>query len=76
MTSQLCVGAASKPEGPWEVHKLGEMPKITEQAKTRYCIYPHLWGSDLSKGEILITWSDDGTMGGKVAAAMFTFALD
>jgi hypothetical protein len=52
------------------------MPKITEQAKTRYCIYPHLWGSDLSKGEILITWSDDGTMGGKVAAAMFTFALD
>ncbi|KAJ4302669.1 hypothetical protein N0V90_001558 [Kalmusia sp. IMI 367209] len=75
-TSQLCMGAAPRPEGPWETHKLGEMPKITENAKTRYCIYPHLWGSDLSGGRILITWSDDGTMGGKVAAAIFTFALD
>lgn len=75
MTSQLCVGAAAKPEGPWEIYKLGEMPKITQQAKTRYCIYPHLWGSDFSKGEILITWSDNGTLGGKVAAAVFTFAL-
>ncbi|KAF1974618.1 hypothetical protein BU23DRAFT_636276 [Bimuria novae-zelandiae CBS 107.79] len=76
MTSQLCVGTAARPEGPWDVHKLGEMPKISEQSKTRYCIYPHLWGSDLRKGEILITWSDDGTMGGKVVAGVFTFALD
>lgn len=76
MTSQLCMGAAARPEGPWEIHKLGEMPKITETAKTRYCIYPHLWGSDLDQGKILITWSDNGTMGGKVAAAIFTFALD
>ncbi|OAG05378.1 uncharacterized protein CC84DRAFT_1163936 [Paraphaeosphaeria sporulosa] len=76
MTSKLYVGAAPRPEGPWEVHSLGEMPKITEQAKTRYCIYPHIWGSDLSEGKILITWSDDGTMGGKVAAGIFEFAMD
>ncbi|KAF2680427.1 hypothetical protein K458DRAFT_479957 [Lentithecium fluviatile CBS 122367] len=74
-TSQLCVGVAARPEGPWDVHRLGEMPKITEQAKTRYCIYPHFWGSDLEKGEILISWSDDGTMGGKVALARFRFAV-
>lgn len=74
-TSQLCMAAAAKPEGPWEVYKLGEMPKLTENAKTRYCIYPHLWGSHLGKGEMLITWSDDGTFGGKVGAGLFTFAV-
>ncbi|KAL1599918.1 hypothetical protein SLS60_007723 [Paraconiothyrium brasiliense] len=76
MVSKLYVGAAPRPEGPWDVHELGEMPKITDHAKTRYCIYPHLWGSNLGEGKILITWSDDGTLGGKVAAGMFTFALE
>ncbi|CAI6332269.1 unnamed protein product [Periconia digitata] len=74
-TSQLCIGVAARPEGPWEVHKVGEMPKFTADAKTRYCIYPHIWGSDLANGKILITWSDDGTMGGKVIAGIFTFAV-
>jgi hypothetical protein len=76
MTSKLYMGAAPRPEGPWDIHSLGEMPKITEHAKTRYCIYPHFWGSDLSVGKILITWSDDGTLGGKVAAGMFNFAVE
>lgn len=72
-TSQLCMGVAARPEGPWDVHRIGEMPKFTRDAKTRYCIYPHIWGSDLRNGKILITWSDDGTMGGKVIAGIFTF---
>lgn len=76
MTSKLYVGAAPKPEGPWDIHDLGEMPKITEHAKTRYCIYPHIWASDLEGGKIFITWSDDGTMGGKVAAGVFHLALE
>lgn len=75
MTSQLWVGAAERPEGPWELHGVGEMPKINgDQSKTRYCIYPHLWGSAPGRGEMLISWSDDGTMGGKVAVGIFTFA--
>ncbi|PVI05192.1 hypothetical protein DM02DRAFT_610790 [Periconia macrospinosa] len=74
-TSQFCMGVAARPEGPWEVHRLGEMPKFTKEAKTRYCIYPHIWGSEPEKGRILITWSDDGTMGGKVVAAMFEFHI-
>jgi hypothetical protein len=74
-TSELWVGAAERPEGPWEVHSVGEMPKINEeQSKTRYCIYPHLWGSTPEIGQMLISWSDDGTMGGKVASGEFIFA--
>lgn len=76
MTSKLYVGAAPRPEGPWEIHSLGEMPKLNEHAKTRYCIYPHIWGSNLEKGKILITWSDDGMMGGQIAAGMFDFAME
>lgn len=75
LTSQLCLGVAAKPEGPWDVHKLGEMPKITEHAKTRYCIYPHLWGGCPEDGKLPISWSDDGTMGGKVALGTFSFAI-
>ncbi|KAF2643758.1 hypothetical protein P280DRAFT_392857 [Massarina eburnea CBS 473.64] len=75
-TSQLCVGVAARPEGPWDVRMLGEMPKLDEHAKTRYCIYPHIWGSKLGRGEMLISWSDDGTMGGKVGIGVFCFALE
>lgn len=75
MTSQLCLGVAPRPEGPWDVYKLGELPKITEHTRTRYCVYPHLWGSDLKDGKLLISWSDDGTMGGKVVIGLFTFAM-
>ncbi|KAF2730932.1 hypothetical protein EJ04DRAFT_499601 [Polyplosphaeria fusca] len=76
-TSKLWIGAAERPQGPWEVHAVCEMPMINgEQSKTRYCIYPHLWGSEPGQGEMLISWSDDGTMGGKVAAGMFSFATE
>ncbi|KAF2123030.1 hypothetical protein BDV96DRAFT_13843 [Lophiotrema nucula] len=53
------------------------MPKIggEESDGKRYTIYPHLWGSNLRKGEVLLSWSDDATMGGKVVAGLFTFAF-
>lgn len=77
-TSKLWVGAAARPEGPWEVHCIGEMPQVDgpAQSKLRYCIYPHLWGSSPGKGEILISWTDDGTMGGKVFMGVFAFATE
>jgi hypothetical protein len=75
-TSKLWVGAAARPEGPWELHSMGEMPKVEpEHSKLRYCIYPHLWASSPARGQILISWTDDGTMGGKVFAGVFTFAI-
>ncbi|PSN65232.1 hypothetical protein BS50DRAFT_575287 [Corynespora cassiicola Philippines] len=74
-TSKLWIGAAERPEGPWELHTVGDMPKILgDQSKTRYCIYPHIWGGSPDRGEILISWSDDGVMGGKVGMAVFPFA--
>jgi hypothetical protein len=76
-TSELWVGTAKRPEGPWDVHSVGTMPKILgEQSNWRYCIYPHIWGSKLERGEVLITWSDNGVMGGKVAAGMFVFEME
>lgn len=74
-TSKLWVGSAARPEGPWEVHDMGEMPRAERtQSKLRYCIYPHIWGSSPERGEMLISWTDDGTMGGKVFMGRFNFA--
>jgi hypothetical protein len=75
LTSKLWIGASANPEGPWELHDMGEMPKAEpEHSKLRYCIYPHLWGSSPGRGEVLISWTDDGTMGGKVFMGQFNFA--
>ncbi|KAF1948438.1 hypothetical protein CC80DRAFT_498212 [Byssothecium circinans] len=74
-TSRLCVGVAERPEGPWDVRVLGELPGVGEKVGTRYCVYPHVWGSRLGRGEVLISWSDDGRMGGFVAAAVFRFEV-
>jgi hypothetical protein len=56
---------------------VGEMPRVDgEGSKTRYCIYPHVWGSETGKGRMLISWSDDGTMGGKVVMGRFDFKVE
>ncbi|KAH7123552.1 hypothetical protein B0J11DRAFT_487764 [Dendryphion nanum] len=79
LSSRLFVGAAPRPEGPWDVHDLGEMPKINgDQSKTRYCIFAHEWSIRGEEGggiRVLVSWSDDGTMGGKVGIGWFTFAV-
>jgi hypothetical protein len=74
-TSKMWVGAAPRPEGPWELHDMGEMPRVEpEHSRLRYCIYPHIWGSSPGRGKMLISWTDNGTMGGKVFMGYFNFA--
>ncbi|RDW62037.1 hypothetical protein BP6252_11470 [Coleophoma cylindrospora] len=77
MSNGLYLGVAEKPEGPWELKNVGQIPKfLHHQSNTRYCLYMHSWGSDLSQGELLVSWSDDGQMGGLVVAAKLRLHMD
>jgi hypothetical protein len=42
----------------------------------RYCLYPHFWGSKLAEGQLLISWSDDAQMGGKVGCAYIDIKME
>lgn len=76
MDSKMWCAAASKPEGPYDIQFLMETPKVMgSKSQHRYCIYPHPWAYDLARGELLVSWSDDGQMGGKVAAAKLRFEM-
>lgn len=77
MSSKLHLGVAERPEGPWDMKDVGELPKILgEKSKTRYCLYVHDWGSDIPNGQLLISWSDDGQMGGLVVAGKLMLAME
>lgn len=77
MSSKLYLGVAPAPEGPWEIQDVGEVPKILgDKSKTRYCLYVHEWGSNFAQGELLISWSDDGQMGGLVVAGKLKLATE
>jgi hypothetical protein len=77
LSSHLYLGAAEKPEGPWDIKDVGEVPKfLGDKSKTRYCLYMHDWGSDLGQGELLVSWSDDGQMGGLVVSGKLRLGMD
>lgn len=77
MSNGLHLGVAEKPEGPWEIRNVAQIPKfLHHNSNTRYCLYMHGWGSDLSQGELLISWSDDGQMGGLVIAAKLRLHME
>lgn len=70
LDSKMWLGCAEHIEGPWDIQLLGMAPELMgKNSGHRYCLYPHIWGSKLNEGELLISWSDDGVMGGKVACA-------
>lgn len=71
----LCV--AERMDGPWHVENLGPLPKfLGDRSNVRYCLYPHLWGSNLAKGELLISWTDNGQMGGINVMARVWFKMN
>lgn len=77
LSNKLCIGCAERPEGPWDLKDVGEVPRwMGEKSRTRYCLYMHEWGSDLERGELLVSWSDDGQMGGLVVAARLKLAME
>ncbi|ORY18146.1 hypothetical protein BCR34DRAFT_660404 [Clohesyomyces aquaticus] len=74
LTGRVWVGVAERPEGKWEVVDVGELPR--GEGGNRYCVYPHVWGSRLERGEVMVSWSDDGTMGGKVLVGVLRFETE
>jgi len=77
MDSKMWIACAEKIEGPWEYEFLGMAPEIMgKNSGHRYCLYPHFWGSNLAEGKLLISWSDDSQMGGKVGCAYIDIKME
>jgi hypothetical protein len=77
LDSKMWIAVSERIEGPYQFEFLGMAPEVMgKNSGHRYCLYPHLWGSNLTQGDLLISWSDDGVMGGKVACAMLTLKMD
>ncbi|TAQ86257.1 hypothetical protein B7494_g5409 [Chlorociboria aeruginascens] len=75
MSNKLHIAASENPQGPWDIQDVGEIPDTLGKSGHRYCLYPHTWGGDAGKGEWLVSWSDDGQMGGCVCAAKLSFVM-
>ena len=77
LDSKMWLACAEKISGPWDIQFLGMAPEVMgKNSGHRYCLYPHLWGSNLAEGKLLISWSDDGVMGGKVACANIKLKME
>ncbi|CAK4029776.1 Hypothetical predicted protein [Lecanosticta acicola] len=77
----MYVGCAPRPEGPWEVVEMGDIPNDPapwdgKSSGPKYSFFPNPRASDLDRGEIICTWTDAAQMGGKVIAARFWFEGD
>ncbi|KAF2760228.1 hypothetical protein EJ05DRAFT_276114 [Pseudovirgaria hyperparasitica] len=76
MSGDFYVGAAERIEGPYDIHEIGHGPKIMPKSDHLYCLYPHDWASDFGNGMVCVSWSDDGELGGKVAAGRYYFEME
>lgn len=77
----MYVGSSPRPEGPWEIHEMGEIPNDPapwdgKSSGPKYSFFPNPRASDLQKGEMVCTWTDAAQMGGKVVAARFWFEME
>ena len=67
--SKVLVGAAARIEGPWELTAVCDAVGIEFPKGNMYCMYPHPWVFDETKGELMVTWSENWP-GGVVAAKL------
>ena len=71
--SQIMMGAAACPEGPWELTAIATATGIIEWHLPRYCMYPHTWLFDEDKGELAVSWSEGWP--GNVIMAKLQFVM-
>lgn len=77
LDNKVWIACAERPEGPWEKHLLGYAPKLLgDNSGVRYCLYPHTWYGTMEKGEVLLSWTDNGILGGIVGLALYKFELE
>ena len=68
------IGAAAKVQGPFDLTAVCEAKGIDHDEKYKYCIYPHLFASNVPKRELMVTWSEHSP--GGVIAAKLKFKID
>ncbi|KAB8416413.1 hypothetical protein FH972_024932 [Carpinus fangiana] len=76
LSSKIFVACAERMEGPWRSAVLCDAPKAKAFTNHRYCIYPHVWASNLANGEMVISWSDDGSMGARCIMGRFQWEME
>lgn len=72
--SMVQIGAAAEVQGPFDLTALCKATGIDHDEEDKYCIYPHLWASNIPKRELIVTWSE-GPPGGVIAAKL-KFKID
>lgn len=71
--SVVMMGAEASLEGPWSLTPLFRADGIGQPGGYRYCIYAHPWALDPSRGDLLVTWSENwpgGVVGANVKLVM------
>lgn len=72
--SMVQIGAASNVHGPFDLTPVFEAQGLDNNTNYKYCIYPHLFASNIPKRELFITWSEH--FPGGVIAAKLKFRID
>lgn len=68
------IGAAERLEGPFDLTPICKATGINHDEKPKYCMYPHIFASNIPKRELVITWSEHPP--GGVIAAKLKFQVD
>ena len=72
--SMVQVGAAAEVQGPFDLTAVCKAAGTDDDEKLKYCIYPHLFASNVPKRELVVTWSEYPP--GGVIAAKLKFKID
>jgi hypothetical protein len=71
--SKLMLGASATLEGPFDEKAICTAQGIDYPDTIMYCMYPHTWALDVTKGELLVTWSEQwpgGVVGAKIGLVL------
>ena len=68
------IGVAERLEGPFDLMPICKAMGINHDEKRKYCIYPHIFASNIPKRELVISWSEQPP--GGVIAAKLKFKID
>jgi hypothetical protein len=74
--SKVLLGTSRNPEGPFTVAAIADALPLKPMpiGSYSYCVYPHPWAFDESKGDLMVTWSEGG-MDGNVVAVVIRLKL-
>ena len=72
--SMVQIGAAAEVQGPFDLTAVCKATGIDHDERHKYCIYPHLFASNIPKRELMVTWSEH--FPGGVIAAKLKFKID